>query len=225
MDAKLASYGYEFEASKYPAGLGYSRLRLVISGRPTQRFFDVKTLHIPTFDGRFYHQTQVTRHELEPKEMFKVCIGQLSLDSYQGESLRAFSFGGQLQAVVTQDDLLCDLTSTAPIFKLQDDPGMVGYIIAEEIMELLAEKQARLARHEDELYSRLGKFEPYQLFLACIVSLEKRAESYPVNLRRENYHKLVSALHRAINIVKETDGWDGRSPSIEDLLSGGESKQ
>jgi len=36
---------------------------------------------------------------------------------------------------------------------------------------------------------------------------------------------LVSALHRAINIVKETDGWDGRSPSIEDLLSGGESKQ
>lgn len=225
MDAKLASYGYEFEASKYSPALGYSGLRLLISGRPTQRFFDVKTLHIPTFDGRFYHQTQVTRHELEPKEMFKVCIGQLSLETYQGDHLRAFSFGGLLQAAVEQDDLVCELNSSAPIFKLQDDPGMVGYVIVEEIMELLAEKQTGLARHEDELYSRLGKFEPYQLFLACIVSLEKHAESYPVNLRRENYHKLVSALHRAINIVKETDGWDGRSPSIDDLLSGGAPKQ
>lgn len=225
MDAKLASYGYEFEASKYSPALGYSGLRLLISGRPTQRFFDVKTLHIPTFDGRFYHQTQVTRHELKPKEMFKVCIGQLSLETYQGDHLRAFSFGGLLQAAVEQDDLVCELNSSAPIFKLQDDPGMVGYVIAEEIMELLAEKQTGLARHEDELYSRLGKFEPYQLFLACIVSLEKHAESYPVNLRRENYHKLVSALHRAINIVKETDGWDGRSPSIEDLLSGDAPKQ
>lgn len=225
MDAKLASYGYEFEASKYSPALGYSGLRLLISGRPTQRFFDVKTLHVPTFDGRFYHQTQVTRHELEPKEMFKVCIGQLSLETYQGDHLRAFSFGGLLQAAVEQDDLVCELNSSAPIFKLQDDPGMVGYVIVEEIMELLAEKQTGLARHEDELYSRLGKFEPYQLFLACIVSLEKHAESYPVNLRRENYHKLVSALHRAINIVKETDGWDGRSPSIEDLLSGGAPKQ
>lgn len=225
MDAKLASYGYEFEASKYSPALGYSGLRLLISGRPTQRFFDVKTLHIPTFDGRFYHQTQVTRHELKPKEMFKVCIGQLSLETYQGDHLRAFSFGGLLQAAVEQDDLVCELNSSAPIFKLQDDPGMVGYVIAEEIMELLAEKQTGLARHEDELYSRLGKFEPYQLFLACIVSLEKHTDSYPVNLRRENYHKLVSALHRAINIVKETDGWDGRSPSIEDLLSGGAPKQ
>ncbi len=90
MDAKLASYGYEFEASKYSPGLGYSRLRLVISGRPTQRFFDVKTLHIPTFDGRFYHQTQVTRHELKPKEMFQMCIGQLSLEFISGRKIAGF---------------------------------------------------------------------------------------------------------------------------------------
>jgi len=225
MDAKLASIGYEFEASKYSPGLGYSRLRIVISGRPTQRFFDVKSLHIPTFDGRFYHQTQVTRHELEPKETFQVCLGQLSLESFQGESLRAFTFGGLLQATVEEHDLHCELTSNAPIFKLQDAPGTVANVIVEEIMEMLAEKQAGLAGHKDELYARLAKFEPYQVFLACIVSLQKRADSYPVNLRREKYHKFVSELNKTIDIVQHTDGWDGRSPSLEDLISGGASKQ
>jgi hypothetical protein len=78
-----------------------------------------------------------------------------------------------------------------------------------------------LAGHEDELYSRLAKFEPYQLFLACLVSLQKHADSFPLNLRREKYHKFVSELHRATNIVKENDGWDGRSPGLDDLLSGG----
>jgi len=220
MDTKLASLGYEFGPSRYSPNLGFSRLSVVISGRPAQRFFDVKTLHIPTFDGRFYHQTQVSRHELEPKETFQVCLGQLSLESFQGESLRAFSFGGLLEVTVETHELHCELTSNAPIFKLQEAPGSVGSVVVEEIMDLLAEKQVGLARHEDELYSRLAKFEPYQLFLACLVSLQKRADSFPVNQRRERYHKLVAELHRAVNTVKDTDGWDGRSPSLEDLLSG-----
>lgn len=221
MDEKLASLGYVFGPSRYSPALGYSGLRLIISGRPTRRFFDAKTLHIPTFDGRFYHTTQVTRHELEPKEAFQVCIGQLSLESFQGEAVRAFSFGGQLQAAVQQDDLVCELTSSAPIFKLQDAPGAVSEVVAEEIIDILAEKEARLAGHADELYSRLAKVDPHQLFLACLVSLQKHADSYPVNLRREQYYKLVSDLHRAISVVKTTDGWDGHSPDLDELLSGG----
>lgn len=220
MDTKVASLGYEFGPSKYSPALGYSQLGLVISGRPTQRFFDVKTLHIPTFDGRFYHQTQVTRHELAPQETFQVCLGQLNLETHQGESLRAFSFGGLLRATVDGHDLYCELSSNAPIFKLQDTPGAVGIVVVEEIMDILAEKQARLAGHEDELYSRLAKFEPYQLFLACLVSLQKHADSFPLNLRREKYHKFVSELHKATNIIKDNDGWDGRSPGLDDLLSG-----
>jgi hypothetical protein len=221
MDANLASIGYEFGPSKYSPGLGYSRLKTVISGRPTQRYFDIKALHVPTFDGRFYHQTQVTRHEMAPKESFQVCLGQLSLETRQGEHIRVFSFGGLLHAEVRGDDLLCDLTSTAPIFKQQDAPGSIGNVIVEELIDLVAEKEAGLAGHEDELYRRLAEFEPYQIFLACLISLQKRADSVPVNLRRDQYHKAVSALHRAINVIKDSDGWDGKAPSLDDLLSGG----
>ena len=219
MDANLASIGYVFDPSKYSPGLGYSRLRIVISGRPTQRFFDVKSLHVPTFDGRFYHLTQVTRHELAPKETFQACIGELRLETHQGEHLRAFSFGGLLQVSVDRDDLYGEFTSNAPIFKLQDEPGSVGGVVADEIMDLLAEKQARLPGHEDELYSRLAKVEPYSLFLACLVSLQKRLDSIPLSARGERYHKLSSNLKRAVQIVRDTDGWDGHSPSLEDLLS------
>jgi len=221
MVAKLTSIGYEFEPSKYSPGLGYSRLRVVISGRPMQRYFDVKTLHLPTFDGRFYHRTQVTRHELAPTETFQACLGELRLDSHRGEQLQAFSFGGVLRATIDQDDLYCELTSNAPIFKLQEDPKWVGAVFFEEIMDLLAEKQARLTGHEDELYSRLAKFEPYPLFLSCLVSLQQRLDSVPMSLRRERYQKVSSNLKRGIQMVRDTDGWDGHAQSLEELLSNG----
>jgi hypothetical protein len=221
MDTKLASYGYNLEPSKYTPALGYAGLKVLISGKPTQRLFDVKTLHIPTFDGRHYHQTTVSRHELAPVETFQVCLGQITLETYKGEHLRAFSFGGVLKAAVEMDNLVGDLTSSAPIFKLQDAAVTAGGVIADEIMDLLAGQQARLPGHEDELYTRLAKIEPYPLFLASMVSLQKRIDSIPTSQHRPNFYKVSSNLKRAIQIVRDSDGWDGRSPSLEDYLSKG----
>jgi hypothetical protein len=221
MDTKLASFGYILESSKYSPELGYAGLKVLISGKPTQRLFDVKTLHIPTFDGRYYHQTQVSRHELAPVETFQVCLGQLTLETYKGEHLRAFSFGGVLQTAVEMDNLVCQLTSSAPIFKLQDSAGIAGGVIADELMDLLAGQQARLPGHEDELYSRLSKFEAYPLFLAGMVSLQKRIDSIPMSQRRQNFYKVSSNVKRAIQTVCDSDGWDGHSPSIEDYLTKG----
>lgn len=221
IDPKLASQGYVFEPSKYTPGLGYARLSVVISGKPTQRYFDVKSLRLPTYDGRFYHQTSVTRHELAPEETFQVCLGQLTLETYRGESLHAFSFGGRLDVKIASDDLFCELTSDAPIFKLRDDAKLYGGLLAAEIMEMLAEKQARLPGHGDELYSRLAQIDPYALFLACLVSLRKRADSIPMNLRRDQYQKVSSEINRGLQTVRNTNGWDGSSPTLDELLSEG----
>jgi hypothetical protein len=221
MDAKLNSIGYIFEPTKYSPALGFSLLKIVISGQPTQRFFDVKLLHIPTFDGRFLHQTQISRHELEPKETFQVCLGELRMETYQGESLIAFSLGGMLQVSVEMGDLYCEFSSNAPILKVGEDPDSVSGVIADEIMDLLAENESNLAGHEDELYARLSKFDPYTIFLACLVSLQKRADSTPLAVRRERFHKVSANIKRAIQTVIDTDGWDGHSPSLEELLSSG----
>lgn len=221
MDPKLNSIGYDFEPSRYSPDLGYSRLRFVISGKPTQRFFDIKMLSIPTFDGRILHHTQVTRHEMEPVETFQACLGELRLETHQGETLRAFSFGGNLRTTVEMGDLYCEFTSNAPILKVEEDPDSVSGVIADEIEDLLAENESKLAGHEDELYTRLSKFDPYTLFLSCMVSLQKRAEDVPMAARRERYHKISSNIKRAIQIVQEKDSWDGHSPSLEGLLSDG----
>jgi hypothetical protein len=221
MDPKLAAFGYILEPSKYSPDLGYSGLKVLIAGQPTQRLFDVKTLHVPTFDGRFYHQTQVSRHELEPKETFQVCPGQIDLETFQREHLRIFTFGGVLQTTVDMDNLYCEFTSGAPIFKMQENPGAAGWMIADEIVEMLAEKQAKMAGHEDELYSHLAKVDPYPLFLACMVSLQKRIDEFPMHLRREKYHKVSANVKRANQIVRDTDGWDGRSPGLDEIISKG----
>ena len=219
MNTNLNAVGYEFEPSRYSSGLGYSKLRVVISGKPKERFFDVKVLRIPAFDGRFLHQKQVTRHELEPDETTQACLGEISLETHNGEQLRAFSFGGTLYAAVETDDLYCEISSTAPIFKLKDESGAGGGLLADEIMDMLAEMKATIAGHGDELYSRLAKFNSYQIFLACMISLQKRIDRVPAAARREGYHKVASNLKRANQIVRETDGWDEGSPSLEELLS------
>ena len=222
MDAKLNSIGYDFEPSRYSPDLGYSRIRVVISGVPTRRFFDVKLLSMPTFDGRFLRHTQVTRHELKPNETFQACLGELRLETFQGETLRVFSFGGNLQATVEMDDLYCEFTSNAPILKVQEDPDSVSGVIADEIMDFLAEIESKLVGHEDELYSRLSKFDPTSLFLSCMVSLQKRTDSVPMAVRRERYHKISANIKRAIQIVRDTDGWDGHTPTLEELLNNGD---
>jgi len=218
MNANLHTTGYRFDPSKYSPPLGYSRLEVLLSGKPSQRYFDVKTLRLPTFDGRYFHQAQVTRHELSPVENLRICLGPLSLEPTTGEALRAFSFGGVLQTRVEEGDLVCELTSSAPIFKLRGDPKITGGLIAEELMDLLAEKQARLAGHEDELYSRLARIDPYQAFLASMVSLQKRLAEVPASMRREKFRKVSTEIQKAMHIVQQTDGWDGKSPGLDDLL-------
>jgi len=221
MNSRLASLGYELGPSKYTPPLGYTGLSVLISGHPTERYFDVKTLHIPTFDGRYYHPAQISRHELDTSQTLQVCLGQIELETYRGEHLRAFSFGGSLQIKLAMSDLDCEFTSTAPILKLGEDPMSISGFIADEIRDLLAEVQATLGQHEDELYSRLAKFDPYALFLACLVSLQKRLEIVPQQQRHDRFRKAESILKHAIQAVREKDGWDGRSSSLEELLSKG----
>jgi hypothetical protein len=221
MASQLTLIGYEFLPSKYSPGLGYSGLNVVISGQPTQRFFDIKLLSLPTFDGRFFHQSQVTRHELEPTETFQVCLGEMRMETFRREALLAFSFGGNLKASIEKGDLYCEFTSNAPIFKLDDDPVSMGGVFADEIMDLVAEIETNLGGHEDEFYAKLVHFNPYQIFLACLVSLEQRVASLPTNLRRERLQALTSSLTRATHILRDADNWDGTSLSLENLLSSG----
>jgi hypothetical protein len=221
MDARLTSYGYEFLPSKYTPPLGYSGLHVLISGQPTQRFFDAKLLTVPTFDGRFFRHTNLSRHELELYQTFQVCLGELKMETHRGDKIQAFTFGGVLHAHLQMGELYCELNSSAPIFKLQEEAGSVSRVVVDEVMELVAQDEVKLSGHEDELYSRLSKSEPYPLFLACLVSIQQRAESIPAALRRSNYQKISSRIKQAVQIVRETDGWDGRSPSLEDLLFNG----
>jgi hypothetical protein len=56
---------------------------------------------------------------------------------------------------------------------------------------------------------------------SLLVSLQKRVDGIPMNLRRERVWKAASSLKRTIQIVRDTDGWDGHAPSLEDLLANG----
>jgi len=219
MDVDLVSLGYKLEPTRYKPPLGYSRLKAAISGEPTQRFFDVKLLRLPTFDGGFSRQTQISRHEQNPKKTYQVCLGWLSMESHQGEAIQFFSFGGVLQTSVLDEYRTCEFASNAPIFKQQEAPGAAGSVLIDEIVELLAEIEAKLPRHEDELYSHLARYEPYEVFLSCLSTLQKRINGVPTNLRREKFRMANADLEKINRIIRSTDGWDGCSPTLDELVS------
>jgi hypothetical protein len=221
MDKELLTSGYQLHPTRYSPRLGYSQLTALISGQPAQRYFDVKLLHIPTFDGRFYHMTNISRHELELKETFQVCLGKWSLENFVGNEIHGFSFGGVLQAAVKDEGLYCEFTSSAPIFKMKDDQMGETSLLFDEILDLVAEQEVKMTHHEDELYARLGKHDPHEVFLSCLVTLQKKLDRVPTSLRRERYRKTSALLQKVIKIVRDTDRWDGRAPTLTELLSPG----
>lgn len=130
-----------------------------------------------------------------------------------------FSYGGLLRTKIEKDDLVCELTSNVPLFEIKDDSGAVERVIPDEIMEMLALEEPKLGIHQDELYSRLARFSPYQVFLACLVSLQNRVDSFPTNIRRERYYHVAHELNKVIKTIKDNEGWDGHSPDLAELLS------
>jgi hypothetical protein len=141
--------------------------------------------------------------------------------THAGETMRLFSFGGKVEAFIEMGDVCCVYTSNAPLFNLENEPVTPGGVLADEVIDLLAEAEVKYAHHEDDLYLSLAKYDPYQLFLACLVSLRNRAEGIQSSRRREGYHTIVTNINQAVQIVQNTDGWDGHSPSLEDLVARG----
>jgi hypothetical protein len=226
MDQKPPALGYEFAPCRYGPHVGYARLRVVLSASPSGRYFDVRALHLPTFDGRSLHQTEIVSHPAAAPEALPVCLGPLSLESHRGEMLHAFSFGGALHTLPagpeTPAEILVELSSSAPLIRLPDDPAGdpadISSLFVEEVLAMLAEKQAGLAGHEEELYARLAACDPYRVFLSCLVSLEERVERVPPHLQLEGHAQVKTGLHKAIQAVRSADGWDGRAPRLEELL-------
>lgn len=230
MDLKPPALGYEFTPSRYDSHLGYAHLRVVICASPCGRYFDVRSLHLPTFDGRLVHQTEIGAHALAPAESFQVCLGALSLESHRGDVLHAFSFGGELRTCPSAQEIHAELISPAPLFRLPEDrhggplrgPGSgpldLSSLLVEEVLDMLAESQAELPGHEEELYARLARHDPYQVFLSCLVSLEQRVERLPPIQQPQSYRQVANELHQAIQAVRRADGWDGRAPRLEELL-------
>jgi hypothetical protein len=218
LDNDLLTQGYKLTPTKYTPSIGYSRLQALISGQATQRFYDIKRIHLPTYHNRIFKNIKITRHEMEPTENFEVCIGRFSLDTYQGDVLQGFTFGGTTRVSIQNGDLYCDFTSTAPIYTLHASSINTNSLLIDEIVEMLAEKKARLGGSEDELYARLAGCDAYTIFLGCLSSLHNKLASAPSSMHKGNYPKALSQLEHVIQLVCKTDGWNGTTPTLDDLL-------
>jgi len=211
---------FKLTPSKYSSAIGYSELEAQISAQPTGRFFDIQYFTLPVFEGEALRQFRISRHSTVPDNT-RISLGRITMQTHHSEVLHTFSFGGRLHTTLAGDFLHCHLESPAPILKVQDEFEDTGSILVDEILDALAENQARCQINETELYHRLSRYEPYELFLSSLVTIQARIDATPAHAHTEEYRKLASALRHTIQTVIEIDHWTGTAKSLEEIIAQG----
>jgi len=110
------------------------------------------------------------------------------------------------------------LTSSAPIFNLNDDPDSTGVVLVNEIEALLAKRQAAWGEDENAYTERLALVEPLILFIVILHTLDQEIESLPAAVRNHGYQEVLHKIREAIHILEQVGVWPDRIPNIREIL-------
>ena len=142
---------------------------------------------------------------------------RFSLETFDGQTVNGFCFGGELQIVPFPNFTRCHLTSSAPIANLSHKPDSPQFIIVNELAALVARERAE-TKNDELLAHKLANADPFQLFVASLAALDVRAKKLAASAKTQQYRQLASQVSKAIQAVKEAGEWPDPAPNLEELL-------
>jgi hypothetical protein len=218
---ETAPPGYYFHPSASDLPFGHPQVDIYISGKPTERFFDTARAVFLIAGGSGLHDLVVTHpwEAWEGASSHRICAGKFRLYEPDGDLYAGFSMGGELDIHVRDDMTVCSLTSSAPIFNLQDDPESPCVLLINFFEALLAEREAAWGENEAGFADRLQRVDPMALFIAVVAAQEQEINLLPAAVRGSHCYQPVSrALKTAIHALQEDNLWPAEVPRLEDLL-------
>lgn len=163
---------YPYEIPHYP---GHPRLDIIIPAVPTYRHFDPQKaqFRVVSFPNKL---EQITiHHPWSSGKKFHVCAGRIYVSDRIHKQVEAFSFGGELQILSTEEHTVCALTSTAPIFALIEAHNLPMWLTAEAEILLAKQKAHWDPQHPHDFETHLMTVDPFLLYASCLQALQDKA--------------------------------------------------
>ena len=202
--------GYMFSKPRHSEYPDHSRLDIMLRPTPTNMHFDPKRVYFMILEDEDLELLKITYTGL-PQNKYRVVAGLIRIQDRKGKVVFAFTFGGDLQIEMEEEEKICTLISTAPILQF-NRPPTIQFIVEVEIF--LAKRRAFWGSTPDEFEKRLASVEPHILYKACLeYILEKFIDSF-----RENSMHLKYYLQAKLHILHNEHKLPGYSPPLRELI-------
>jgi hypothetical protein len=204
--------------SKLP-DLGYGTVEIHIGSAPIERFFDTRQAIFPVIDEGSLTEL-IIEHPLLSEgthAQHHICAGRFRFYEKDGDEHQGYSLGGDLE--IRQDDewISCSLTSSAPIFNLQEDPLSSNHWLVDEIEGILARRRASYGENDNIFLDRLQALDPFVLFIAALALVNQDMQALsPAG--RASYQVQYDHIRHFIHTLDAANEWPTVPPSINELL-------
>lgn len=210
-------YGYYLLPSSYDPPLGYSGLEVYLAEPDPERYFDAAALRFTAVAEDRSDQVEIMHPFAQAQQRYRVGFGRYYLLAHNGDMVEGLCLGGELHVERLPDYTHCRLSSSAPLFDIEEEGGLVA--------ELEVEIEAELARlrvewtHSDDAFDcRLAGLDPLTLLAASLNLLQAYLHDYPQAAMPDEVLSERAAVHRAIRTLQRAGQWPEPAPTLRQLV-------
>ena len=199
--------------------LGYGMVEIHIGAAPTERFFDTRQAIFPIVEAGTLTQVIVEHPWLSEGAItrYHVCAGRFRFYENDGDENQGFSLGGNLEVSQDEEWVSCRLTSSAPIYNLQENPSSSILWLVDEIEGVLARRRAFYGENESIFFDHLHAVDPFDLFIATIASVKQDIQALSPEAR-SIYQDQYNYIKHISHILEIAGEWPSFPPLIKDIL-------
>ena len=199
--------------------LGYGVVEIHIGAGPIERFFDTRQALFPIVEEGTLSQLVVEHPWLGEGRITRrhVCAGRFRFYENDGDEHQGYSLGGNLEISQDEEWVSCRLTSSAPIYNLQEEPSSSVRWLVDEMEGVLARRRAFYEENENIFVDRLQAVDPFILYLAIIAILKQEIQALSP-AARSIYQVQYDYIKHIMHILEMDGVWPSVPPLLKDIL-------
>ncbi len=210
-------FGYFLHPSRYAPPLGYAALEVYLARHDPERYFDAVAAHFMVNDGEKSSQAEIVHPWPQAPQRYRIALGRFYLLAHNGDMVAGVSLGGALEVETFPDYTRCLLTSSAPIFDIEESGGLVA-MLETEVEAELGRLRAEWRRSDAAFDCRLAEQDPLTLFAASLHLLDDYLHNHPQAVTPDEVLAERAAVHQAIRVLQRSGHWPQPAPSLRQLM-------
>lgn len=211
-------FGYFMHPSRYDPPLGSAALDVYLAASQPSRFFDTEAALFSVCTGDKTIQMEILHPAAMAPVRYHVSFGRFLFLAHNGDMVVGMSFGGLLEIETHDTYTHCHLTSTAPIFDIEESGGLVA-TLETEIEAELARLRAEWVGSDAAFDCRLASIDPLTLFAACLGLLDDYLHNHLQAIPADEVLIERTAVRQAIRTLQRAGQWPQPVPNLRALMS------